>query len=86
MHDSPQVDPTCTDTPEMPEKLQPQREKDVIGQRASIAYHLNLKLLAEYLQLPIPMCTAKDPCDLCGMPDTWTISGESHIQGHSSHY
>ncbi|XP_037623820.1 uncharacterized protein LOC119487187 isoform X2 [Sebastes umbrosus] len=61
VHDSSDVGPTLTDAPEMPEKLQPQREDEVIGQPASIAYHLNLKLLAEYLLLPIPMCTAKDP-------------------------
>ncbi|XP_074471906.1 uncharacterized protein LOC141756232 [Sebastes fasciatus] len=61
VHDSSDVGPTLTDAPEMPEKLQPQREDEVIGRPASIAYHLNLKLLAEYLLLPIPMCTAKDP-------------------------
>lgn len=58
MHNSSEVDPVYTDAPE---ERQAPTEEEFIGKPASIAYHQNLKLLAEFLLLPIPMCTGKDP-------------------------
>ena len=66
VHDSSDVGPTYNDGPEISENIQAQSENEVIGQSASIACHLNLKQLAEYLVLPIPMCTAKDPVTFAG--------------------
>lgn len=79
VHDSSDVGPTHTDAPEMPEALQAQSEDEVIGQPASIAYHLNLQLLAEYLLLPIPMCTAKDPVtnSVCQAPGPFRVTVKS---------
>ncbi|XP_059192919.1 zinc finger protein 35-like isoform X2 [Centropristis striata] len=62
VRDASDVGPTGTDAPEaleMPEKLEALNENEVIGQSASIANHMNFKLLAE--MLPIPICTPKDP-------------------------
>ncbi len=56
------VDPEPMESPPpVPEKLQVQSEEDIIGHPASITYHKCLKQLAEYLLLPIPLCTVKDP-------------------------
>lgn len=79
VHDSSDVGPTHTDASEMPEVLQAQSEDEVIGQPASIAYHLNLQLLAEYLLLPIPMCTAKDPVTnaVCQAPGPFRVTVKS---------
>ncbi|XP_030261975.1 uncharacterized protein LOC115574526 [Sparus aurata] len=79
VHDSSDVGPPHNDEPKIPEKFQAQSEKEVIGQPASIAYHLNLKQLAEYLVLPIPMCTAKDPVTFaeCQAPGPFQVKVKS---------
>lgn len=43
------------------EKVQIVEEGDIVGEPAAITYFICLKSLAEYLLLPIPLCTAKDP-------------------------
>ncbi|XP_059400179.1 uncharacterized protein LOC132131987 [Carassius carassius] len=53
-------DPTIADIHPIPETAKIMVEDDIIGQPASITYHSCLKLLAEYLVLPVNMCTAKD--------------------------
>ncbi|XP_042602788.1 uncharacterized protein LOC122141038 [Cyprinus carpio] len=52
-------DPTIADIHPIPETAKIMVEDDIIGQPASITYHSCLKLLAEYLVLPVNMCTAK---------------------------
>ncbi len=58
VHDS--VDPEPMEPPPVPEKIQVHSEDNIIGHPASITYHVCLKQLAEYLLLPIPLCTVKD--------------------------
>ncbi|XP_059378891.1 uncharacterized protein LOC132114662 [Carassius carassius] len=53
-------DPIIADIHPIPETAKIMVEDDIIGQPASITYHSCLKLLAEYLVLPVNMCTAKD--------------------------
>ncbi|XP_073711610.1 uncharacterized protein [Misgurnus anguillicaudatus] len=53
-------DPTIADIHPIPETAKVLVEDDIIGQPASITYHSCLKLLAEYLVLPVNICTAKD--------------------------
>lgn len=62
MHDAEDnsQDPTIADIHPIPETAKIMVEDDIIGQPASITYHSCLKLLAEYLVLPVNMCTAKD--------------------------
>lgn len=90
MHDSSDGGPTHTDTPEIPRKLQDLSENKVIGQHASIAYHLKLKLLAEYLLLLNPMRTTKDPVTFveCQAPGPFQVKVKSRataaIMGCSS--
>ncbi|KAK0142690.1 hypothetical protein N1851_019380 [Merluccius polli] len=72
VHDSSDVGYTHTDVSGSP---QAQSDTEVIGQPASITYHHNLKMLAEYLLLPINMCTAKDPVtsDDCQAPGPFHV-------------
>ncbi|XP_065099320.1 uncharacterized protein [Paramisgurnus dabryanus] len=54
-------DKTMADMPTLPEAAKVMVDDDIIGHPASIAYHDSLKQLAEYLLLPVSMCSAKDP-------------------------
>lgn len=74
MHDSP--DAEASEPPPVPGKVQVHKEEDIVGQRASMAYHVCLKQLAEYLLLPITRCPNRDPLTFlqCG------ASGPFHIQ------
>ncbi|XP_065133775.1 uncharacterized protein [Paramisgurnus dabryanus] len=54
-------DKTMADMPTLPEAAKVMVVDDIIGHPASIAYHDSLKQLAEYLLLPVSMCSAKDP-------------------------
>ncbi|KAI3366158.1 hypothetical protein L3Q82_009982, partial [Scortum barcoo] len=73
------VDQEPVEPPPVPEKNHVQKEEDVIGHHASIAYHDCLKQLAEYLLLPIPLCTAKDPLTSaeCRSPGPFKIQTRS---------
>lgn len=63
MHDAPDnaPDQAMADMPTFSEEAKVMVEDDIIGHPASIAYHDSLKQLAEYLLLPVSMCSAKDP-------------------------
>ncbi|CAM4574040.1 unnamed protein product [Leuciscus chuanchicus] len=63
VHDAPDnaPDKTMADMPTLSEAAKVMVEDDIIGHPASIAYHDSLKQLAEYLLLPVSMCSAKDP-------------------------
>lgn len=54
-------------------------EDDIIGQCASITYLVCLEQLAEYLVLPIPLCTVKDPLTSveCRAPGPFKIQTQS---------
>nr|XP_055023118.1 uncharacterized protein LOC129413459 [Misgurnus anguillicaudatus] len=59
VHDCPDNEPPEPTT--LFEKVQIVEEGDIVGEPAAITYLICLKRLAEYLLLPIPLCTAKDP-------------------------
>ncbi|XP_073724306.1 uncharacterized protein [Misgurnus anguillicaudatus] len=59
VHDCPDNEPPEPTT--LFEKVQIVEEGDIVGEPAAITYLISLKRLAEYLLLPIPLCTAKDP-------------------------
>lgn len=63
VHDAPDnaPDKTMADMPTLPEAEKVMVADNIIGHPASIAYHDSLKQLAEYLLLPVSMCSAKDP-------------------------
>ncbi|KAM4584545.1 uncharacterized protein PAE49_004061 isoform 2-T2 [Odontesthes bonariensis] len=74
VHDSP--DTETSEPPPVLGKVEVDEEDIIIGQRASITYHVCLKQLAEYLLLPVSLCPNKDPLTSleCGAP------GPFHIQ------
>lgn len=76
------VDPEPMKPPRVPEKIHVQSEDDIIGQRASITDHVCLEQLAEYLVLPIPLCTVKDPLTSveCQAPEPFKIQTQSKEQ------
>ncbi|KAK1891967.1 Fructose-16-bisphosphatase [Dissostichus eleginoides] len=69
--------PTTTDT--FPETAKILVEDDIIGHPASIVYHDSLHQLANYLVLPVNICTAKDPNTNveCRAPRPFEISVKS---------
>ncbi|XP_069016039.1 uncharacterized protein [Embiotoca jacksoni] len=50
-------DSSDVDPPRRSERLRAPSDGDVVDEPASVAYHQNLKLLAEFLLLPVPACT-----------------------------
>lgn len=78
--DQPQ-DPTTTETDTTPLKDAAAAlvVDDVISQHASITYHNSLKQLAEYLVLPVDMCTTKNPTtkQQCGATKPFEVCVES---------
>ncbi|XP_073711935.1 uncharacterized protein [Misgurnus anguillicaudatus] len=63
-------EPHITETPTSKESLKVLVVDDVIGHPASIAYHDSLKQLAQFLDLPIQTCKAKE----CGASKPFEIS------------
>ncbi|KAM4736945.1 uncharacterized protein FYW61_004575 isoform 2-T3 [Anableps anableps] len=59
VHDTP--DTELTESQPVSETVKVQSEDDIINHPAAITYHVCLMQLAQYLLLPIPVCTAKDP-------------------------
>ncbi|XP_013884308.1 uncharacterized protein LOC106532736, partial [Austrofundulus limnaeus] len=66
-----------------PEVIKVQCEDDIVEHLAAITYHTCLKQLAEYLLLPIPVCTEKDPLTLveCQAPGPFQILIKSRGTG-----
>lgn len=77
VHDCPDNEPPEETT--VFEKVQVVEEGDIVGKPAAITYFISLKSLAEYLLLPIPLCTAKDPLTSveCRAPGPFRIDCKS---------
>lgn len=60
-------------------RISVQNEDDIIGHPATICYHVCLRQLAEYLLLPTPLCTVKDPLTSveCLAPGPFSIEVKS---------
>ena len=63
MHDGPDnaLDQIMAGIPTLSDAAKVMVEDDIMGHPASTAYHDSLKQLAEYLLLPVSVCSAQDP-------------------------